>query len=109
MAAISAAHRGESRHHRVGAPYESEIASADSTRPSGEVAGAALAWRGFQQWRLPQGTTLFGDRAASAESAAAWRVQRARRLALSSARADARSKISDGKAREFHVPADPLR
>ena len=52
------------------------------TQASGEVAGDALAWRGFQRWRLLQGTALFGDRAARAEGAAARRIERARRLAL---------------------------
>src|SRR5258707_15688067 len=67
----------------IAAPcHASEVASVGITQPSGEVASDALAWGGFQQWRLLQGTTLFGDRAASAESAAAWRVQSARRLAL---------------------------
>ena len=59
------------------------------SQPPGEVAGDALACGGFQQGRLLPGTTLFGDRAARAEAAAARRVRARSAARPSAARAGA--------------------
>src|SRR5262249_47803444 len=64
------------------ARHESKVASIGVAQPPGEMAGDALANGCLQQGRFLPGATLFGDRAARAEAAAARRVERARRLAL---------------------------